>query len=197
MVWSGTHILFLSFLRDSTHSNAQSDGSTDRSRSSTVNLKRTRILRKSGLGATVTFGTGDSDDDNDSIAGEPMMDDLGGADRQMGTDESDGDIDEESGSDGDESDADRPPRGTKRRRLSSKNAKTLSQLVKGPRDGDPVESPDADEDMDADDDVTMDHLEPYANSKQRTGGDDDDDDDDDFLNTLENDIDAQLNEDEE
>lgn len=151
----------------------------------------------------MTYGSGDSDeeDDNDSIAGGLVMDDLAGADRQVGTDESDGDIDEESGSDGDEeSDADRSPRGTKRRRLGSEKGKTLSQLARGPRDDDSEVSADADadEDMDADDDVTMDHSEPYPNSRRRMGGgDDDDDDDDDFLNTLENDIDAQLNEDED
>lgn len=202
------HVLTFSFhdrSHDSTHSNTQSDGSTDRSRSSTVNLKRPRTLRKSGLGATVTFGDDDSDDeDTDSISGLAMddMGDMGDTDRQVASDDSDGDIDEESGSDGDEeSDADQPLRGKKRRRLSSGKGKKSSQLIVGSGEDGFEGADDYDDAMDADDDTTMDHS---ANSKGRIGGDEDDEDDeddeevdDDFLNTLENDIDAQLNEDED
>ncbi|KAF9959433.1 Carboxy-terminal domain (CTD) phosphatase, partial [Modicella reniformis] len=191
----------------STHSNTQSDASTDTNRSPLVNLKRARIPRKSGLGGTVTYGGSDSEDDNDSTMEGLMMDQMESVDRQMGSDESDGDIDEESGSDGDgdlERDAGRPPRATKRRRLNAEKAKGSSQF--GARDADAdADADDADadieEDMYADDQITMNRTGSYVNSRRRVAkggeGNEEDDDDDDFLNTLENDIDAQLNEDED
>ncbi|KAF9400931.1 Carboxy-terminal domain (CTD) phosphatase [Mortierella sp. AD011] len=180
----------------STRSNTQSDASTDGNGSPFINLKRARIPRKSGLGATVTYGSSDDEDDNDSISNGLGMDGLQGTNDTANSDESDGEIDEESGSDGDDesqggneiaSDAERPTRPLKRRRIDGGNGK---QAARAGRDS-------ADEGIDADDEITMDHSTVYLDSQgdDDSDGGDDEEDDDDFLNFMENDIEAQLQED--
>ncbi|KAG0358153.1 Carboxy-terminal domain (CTD) phosphatase [Gamsiella multidivaricata] len=189
----------------STHSNAQSDASTDGGRSPLVNLKRTRIPRRSGLGASVTYGGGSDDEDDEDDANALTTDNLGMGrmdgveDSNQSQDDSDGDIDEENGSDGEDSvagsevlsDGEQPVRQSKRRRLVAENGNIAAHLALpgGPEDL----GADNEADMDADDEITMDH------SSTRDGGDagEEEDDDDDFLNDLENDIDAQLNEDDD
>ncbi|KAF8938112.1 Carboxy-terminal domain (CTD) phosphatase [Dissophora ornata] len=176
----------------STHSNAQSDASTDGNRSPLVSLKRTRIPRRSGLGASVMYGSSDDEDDDDSAAGGLDMEGLENSNKVVSSDDSDGDIDDESGSDEDDesvgvseggSDADQPSRRMKRRRIIVGNSEEATDLALG--DG---------EDMDADDEVTMDHSSLLVGSRAE---DEEEEDDDDFLNDLENDIDAQLNEDDD
>ncbi|KAG0012900.1 Carboxy-terminal domain (CTD) phosphatase [Entomortierella chlamydospora] len=180
----------------STRSNTQSDASTDGNGSPFINLKRARIPRKSGLGATVTYGSSDDEDDNDSISNGLGMDGLQGTNDAANSDESDGEIDEESGSDGDDesqggsevaSDAERPTRPLKRRRIDGGNGK---QAARAGRDS-------VDEGIDADDEITMDHSTVYLDSQgdDDSDGGDDEEDDDDFLNFMENDIEAQLQED--
>ncbi|KAF9357690.1 Carboxy-terminal domain (CTD) phosphatase [Mortierella sp. AD094] len=184
----------------SARSNTQSDASADGNGSPFVNLKRARIPRKSGLGATVTYGSSDDEDDNDSISNGLGMDGLQGTNDTVNSDESDGEIDEESGSDGDDdsqggseiaSDAERPTRPLKRRRIGGGNDK---QAARAGRDS-------ADEDIDADDEITMDHSTVYVGSQgggrsdDSEDGGDEEEDDDDFLNFMENDIGAQLQED--
>ncbi|KAF9924407.1 Carboxy-terminal domain (CTD) phosphatase [Linnemannia zychae] len=186
----------------STKSNAQSDASTDGgNRSPLVNLKRTRVFRKSGLSTAMTSG-GNSDDeeDEDSDNGGNMNVDVlqhtdnGGEDdddedKGMSTQESDGEIDYESGSDSQQGYSDTPSdasgsvvRQRKRRRRSvGRNGGGLADTL----DNDEEEEGG----IDADDEVTMDH----SRITQENQEDEEDDDDDDFLNDLENDLDAQLN----
>ncbi|KAG0311893.1 Carboxy-terminal domain (CTD) phosphatase [Dissophora globulifera] len=186
----------------STRSNPQSDASTDGNKSPLVNLKRARIPRRSGLGATVTYGSSDDEEeDNGSTAGDVHMSGLENRDDGTSSDDSGGDIDEESGSDAEDedsaggSDSDRPSRRrVKRPRHDTKKRGFGSPLGVG---GDDEEL-----DMDADDETTMDHTRTLAGSRSEREEEEEDeegeeDDDDDFLNDLENDIDAQLNEDDE
>ncbi|KAF9127715.1 Carboxy-terminal domain (CTD) phosphatase [Mortierella sp. 14UC] len=190
----------------STHSNAQSDASTDGgNRSPLVNLKRTRVFRKSGLSTAVTSGGDDDEDDDDDENSDSggmnidMMRHGGNAgeadddeDKGMSTQESDGDIDDESGSDSQQEYSDTPSdasgsvvRQRKRRRRSvGKNGGGLADTVGDADDDDE----DDEEGMDADDDLTLDHTNAMEQSQE-----DEEDDDDDFLNDLENDLDAQLN----
>ncbi|KAF9111141.1 Carboxy-terminal domain (CTD) phosphatase [Mortierella sp. AM989] len=187
----------------STRSNTQSDASTDGNRSPLVNLKRARTPRKSGLGATVTYGSSDDEDDNDNdlTSNGLGLDGLQSANDTVNSDDSDGEIDEESGSDGDDgsqggsdmaSDIERAERPLKRRRTGRESGK---QTARAGRDS-------AEEDIDADDEITMDHSTMYVDSHGDGGSDDgddggDEDDDDDFVNFMENDIEAQLNGDNE
>lgn len=186
----------------STHSNTQSDASTDGgNRFPLANLKRTRVFRKSGLSTAVTRGGNDDDDDEDEDSDNGRMnvdkmngEDGGGEDddddKGMSTQDSDSDIDDESGSDSQQgySDAASDASGSavrqrkRRRRSFGKNGGGLADTV---GDGDEDDDEDG---MDADDEVTMDHTQTMQQSQE-----DDDDDDDDFLNDLENDLDAQLN----
>ncbi|KAF8982184.1 Carboxy-terminal domain (CTD) phosphatase [Entomortierella lignicola] len=176
----------------SVRSNTQSDVSTDGSQSPFVNLKRARIPRKSGLGATVTYGSSDDEDDNDSISNGVSMEGLEATKENVNFDD-DGDIDEESGSDEDDSqagseiasDAERSTRPLKRRRVESKGKKVVRGGGDFPED-----------DIDADDEITMDHSTVYLGSQGDDSEDiEDEEDDDDFLNFMENDIGAQLQED--
>ncbi|KAF9908913.1 Carboxy-terminal domain (CTD) phosphatase [Linnemannia zychae] len=189
----------------STHSNAQSDASTDGGRSPLVNLKRTRVFRKSGLSTAVTSGGDENEDDDDDEVSDnggmniDMMQRGGNAgeaddeeDKGMSTQESDGDIDDESGSDSQQGYSDAPSdasgsavRQRKRRRRSvGNNGGGLADTVGDADDDDE----DDEEGMDADDDLTMDHNNTMQQSQE-----DEEEDDDDFLNDLENDLDAQLN----
>ncbi|KAF8932432.1 Carboxy-terminal domain (CTD) phosphatase [Haplosporangium gracile] len=188
----------------STHSNTQSDASTDGgNRSPLVNLKRTRVFRKSGLSTTVTSGGNDDDEDEDDDSDSngmnvDMIDRRSGGgeddddDKGMSTQDSDGDIDDESGSDSQQGYSDAASDASasavrqrkRKRRNIGKNGGGLADTV-----GDNDEDDDEDG-MDADDEVTMDHTLMMQQSQE-----DEDDDDDDFLNDLENDLDAQLNDD--
>ncbi|KAG0093488.1 Carboxy-terminal domain (CTD) phosphatase [Podila epicladia] len=101
---------------DSDTSNVHSDASTDGNRSPLVNIKRTRVPRRSGLGATVMNGSDDEDDGQEG----PTMDVISSQDRdEASSDDSGSEIDEESGSDGDDSgsDSDGSSREAKRRRI--------------------------------------------------------------------------------
>ncbi|KAF9544764.1 Carboxy-terminal domain (CTD) phosphatase [Mortierella hygrophila] len=190
----------------STHSNTQSDASTDRgNRSPLTNLKRTRVFRRSGLSTAVTSGGNDDDDDEDedSDNGRMNVDMMEGGDgregfgedddddKGMSTQDSDSDIDDENGSDSQQgySDATSDASGSavrrrKRRRRSIGKNGGLEDTVGNDDDDD-------EDGMDADDEVTMDHTHTMQQSQE----DDDDDDDVDFLNDLENDLDAQLKDD--
>ncbi|KAG0273234.1 Carboxy-terminal domain (CTD) phosphatase [Linnemannia exigua] len=168
----------------------------------------TRVFRKSGLSTAVISGGNDfdeDDDDEDSDNGGMSMDMMqqgGNAgeegdddDKGMSTQESDGDIDDESGSDSQQGYSDAPSdtsgsavRQRKRRRRSAgNNGGGMADTVGDADDDDEDED---EEGMDADDEVTMDHTNTMQQSQE-----DEEDDDDDFLNDLENDLDAQLNDD--
>ncbi|KAG0214111.1 Carboxy-terminal domain (CTD) phosphatase [Mortierella sp. GBA30] len=180
---------------DSDASNTQSDASTDGNRSPLLGLKRTRLPRRSGLGKSVTFASGD-DEDNDSV---PSDLDMGGLEDDevenagISSDEGDGDIDEESGSDDDDDDDEgRPSRKLKRRRIDIQNG-DAAYLAE-----------EEEEDVDADDEITMEHLPAKAKTAniaaeeevvEEDDGDFEGEEDDDFFRELENDLDAQLNED--
>ncbi|KAF9190720.1 Carboxy-terminal domain (CTD) phosphatase [Haplosporangium sp. Z 11] len=180
----------------STHSNAQSDVSTDGNSSPLINLKRARIPRRSGLGASVTYASSDDDEDenNDAVAGMDGIVDYDEADRKSG--ESDGDIGDESGSADEsnqggsdaESEEGRQLRRHKRRRVSRKNGVDTGHLGLEPQS----------QEIDADDEVTMDYSKAARDAE---GADIDEDeeeyDDDEFLKNLENDIDAELNDEDE
>ncbi|KAF9430213.1 hypothetical protein BGZ76_000929, partial [Entomortierella beljakovae] len=181
----------------SARSNTQSDVSIEGSRSPLVSLKRARIPRKSGLGATVTYGSSDDEDDSDSIGNGLGMNEIGDDDDEtMNSDGSDGDIDDESGSnsEGDESqggseiasDAESSKRPLKRRRIGGVNNK---KAARAGRDS-------AEEDIDADDENTMDYSIANVES-QGEGSDDEEEDDEAFLNFMESDIGAQLIEDQD
>ncbi|KAF9275813.1 Carboxy-terminal domain (CTD) phosphatase [Mortierella alpina] len=182
---------------DSDASNTQSDASTDGNRSPLLGLKRARVPRRSGLGKSVTFASGD-DGESDSAPSDLDMGGLEeheGGDEGMSSDEGDGDIDEESGSDDDDDGDDedeRPSKKVKRRRTLAENG-DAAYLDEGADDED-------EGDVDADDEVTMEHLPRRAKTSERNRGEVEDEgevegeEDDDFLRELENDLDAQLNE---
>ncbi|KAF9085216.1 Carboxy-terminal domain (CTD) phosphatase [Mortierella sp. GBA35] len=189
----------------STHSNTQSDASTDGGNSSRLlNLKRPRVFRKSGLSTAITNGGNDDDEDDededsdsngmniDMLQQGGNADEDGDEDKGMSTQESDGDIDDESGSDSQQGYSDAPSdasgsivRQRKRRRKSAgRNGGGLADAVGG-------EDEEEEDGIDADDEVTMD----YSRLGQQNQEEEEDDDDDDFLNDMENDLDAQLNDD--
>ncbi|KAI1314709.1 Carboxy-terminal domain (CTD) phosphatase [Mortierella claussenii] len=185
---------------DSDTSNTQSDASTGSDRSPLISLKRARIPRKSGLGASVTYGSSDDEEDGDKplAHGRSNMDGIQQTNDSRRSDESEGDIDEENGSDGDDdtqdgssevaSESGRLAKGAKRRRLSKESGQAADE-----------------DDVDADDEITMDHSVSQERRTDDGSGDgdegeddeeeDEDEDDDAFLFDMENDLEAQLNED--
>ncbi|KAF9430350.1 Carboxy-terminal domain (CTD) phosphatase [Podila epigama] len=166
----------------STKSNSQSDARTDGNRSPLASLKRTKVQRRSGLGANVTYASSDDEDesqrDTDTMEGLVTQDGNGDEGRSSG--ESDGEIDEESGSDDDDETAsgdDGPLGRVKRRRLSAKES-------------DDPEHPSLTESAVEDDTLAIGEEEDDDEEEEE-----EEDYDSDFLKDMEDDLEAQMNHD--